>query len=119
MTVRLGVNEMKRTRRFSLLAALAVSIILAVSAAAQQSQKTGAPYKKNSGYTTRQSEPAQASAKIRSYTPRIKSRSASFVIEGVITRLDDNVIIIKTERGERYSFGLDDQTSVLKSDELV
>jgi hypothetical protein len=114
--LRLGVDEMKRTRWFGMLTALAVSIILTVSTAAQQPQKT---YKKNSGNVTRQFHSAQASANSRTYVPRIKSRSSSFIIEGLITALDNNVIVIKTERGERHSFGLDDQTSVLTSDELV
>ena len=87
---------MKRTGRFGILAALTVSIILSVSVAAQQSQKPG-----------------------RTYAPRIKSTSSSSIVEGLITRLDDSVIVIKTKRGERHSFGLDDQTNVLASDELV
>jgi hypothetical protein len=114
--LRLGVDEMKRTRWFGMLTALAISIILTVSTAAQQPQKI---YKKNSGNVTRQFHSAQASANSRTYVPRIKSRSSSFIIEGLITALDNNVIVIKTERGERHSFGLDDQTSVLTSDELV
>ena len=110
---------MKRITGLGLLTAFTISIILAVSTAAQQPQKTSDSYKKNSGHITRQSEPAQASAKIRTYAPRVKGRSSSFVIEGFIARLEDNIIIIKTTRGERYDFGLDDQTSVIRSDELV
>jgi hypothetical protein len=110
---------MKRTMRLSAIAALTVLIIFAVSTAAQHSQKTKGAYKKNSTPITRQSEPVQASAKIRTYAPRIKGRSASFVIEGLISKIEDNLIIIKTERGERYNFKLDDQTSVIRSDELV
>lgn len=101
---------MKRTTGFGVLAAVAVSIILAVSTAAQQPQRLSASYRKNS---------AQPSAKTHAYVPRIKGRSSSFVIEGVITRLDGDLVVIKTARGERHNFGLDEQTSVLSADELV
>jgi len=110
---------MKRTKGFIVLTTLAASIILAVSAAAQQSQIIDGLYEKNSGHIARQPEPAHARANSRTYAPRIKGRSSSFIIEGRITGLEDNLIVIKTKRGERYSFELDDQTSVLGSDELV
>lgn len=96
--------------------ALAAALLLAVSTAAQEPQQINAPYKKSPARITRQHEPAQA---VRTYAPHIKGRSSSFVVEGLITRLEKNALTIKTSRGEHYSFSLDDQTSVLGSTELV
>jgi hypothetical protein len=109
---------MKRTRSLTALTSLAVAILLATSAMAQQPRKATS-YKKHSGRVTRQSEHAGPRAENNSYAPRIKAHSSDFVIEGRITSLEHNVITIKTSRGARYDFGLDDQTTVLNSGELV
>jgi hypothetical protein len=107
-------------RCFTILAALAVLSLSVVSTATQQPRKTTAS---SNPRINRQPVPpktsySKPSPAIRAYTPRIKSRSSSFVIEGLITSLKDNVITIKTARGARYDFSVDDQTSVFGSGEL-
>jgi hypothetical protein len=86
--------------------------------AARQAQKTTTSYKKSSARINRQPNPSMTTPEIRAYTPRIKSRSSSLVIEGLITSLKDNVITIKTARGARYDFSIDGQTSVFGPGEL-
>lgn len=106
---------MRRTMGFKVLASLVVTTMLAASTMAQQSVEA----KKNSERVTRQSEQARTKAGDGTYAPQVQGRSSSLVIEGRITGLTDNVITIKTARGERHDFGLDDLTSVFNSGELV
>jgi hypothetical protein len=115
MMARSEINEMRRTMPFKVLASIVITMTIAASILAQQSVDARASYKKNSG----QAEHARLKAAARTYAPQIKGRSPSFVIEGRITSIGDNVITIKTARGARYDFGVDDQTSVFNSGELV
>lgn len=110
---------MKRTRGLGLIPSLAVIIMLAASTVAQPPHRAAAPYKKKPGRITLQSERRRQRAENITYAPRVKGRSSNFIIEGRITSLGDNVITIKTSRGARYDFTLDDQTTVLDSGELV
>jgi hypothetical protein len=58
-------------------------------------------------------------AKTRTYSPRITGRSNSMIVEGRITEIRDDLVSIKTARGTRYDFRIDDQTTMLNSDELI
>jgi hypothetical protein len=93
--------------------------MLATSAMAQQPRGASTSYKKNSERINRQPEHAGQPPANSSYAPRVIGNSSSFIVEGRITSLGDNVITIKTSRGARYDFMLDDQTTVLNSGELV
>jgi hypothetical protein len=53
------------------------------------------------------------------YTPRVIGRSSAFVVEGVIISFANQVITVKTDKGERYVFFMDDHTLLLGSDHLV
>ncbi|HKS41566.1 MAG TPA: hypothetical protein VJX74_13210 [Blastocatellia bacterium] len=53
------------------------------------------------------------------YSPRITGRSNSMIVEGRITEIRDDLVSIKTARGIRYDFRIDDQTTTLNSDELI
>lgn len=53
------------------------------------------------------------------YSPRITGRSNSMIVEGRITEIRDDFVSIKTARGIRYDFRIDDQTTTLNSDELI
>jgi hypothetical protein len=110
---------MKRTKSLRALTPLAVIIMLAVSAIAQQPHKNIDSHGKNSERAIRQSGPAGQRADRRGYTPLIKGRSFNSVIEGRITGLGNDLITIKTSRGARHDLVLDDQTTVLNSGELV
>lgn len=41
------------------------------------------------------------------------------IVEGRITEIRDDLVSIKTARGIRYDFRIDDQTTTLNSDELI
>ena len=41
------------------------------------------------------------------------------IVEGRITEIRDDLVSIKTARGTRYDFLIDDQTMTLNSDELI
>ena len=53
------------------------------------------------------------------YSPRITGRSNSMIVEGRITEIRDDLVSIKTARGTRYDFRIDDQTTTLDSGELI
>ena len=58
-------------------------------------------------------------AEKQTFAPRIEGRSASFIVEGIITDARSGAIRIKTAKGERFTFEMDDQTTVLDTGELV
>lgn len=62
---------------------------------------------------------SKKSAEKQTFAPRIKGRSASFIVEGIITDARSGAIRIKTTKGESLTFEIDDQTTVLNADELV
>ncbi len=65
---------------------------------------------------------AQSATRIyapRDYAPRIIARSNSVLVEGRITAIRDGFISIKTARGTHYDFRIDDQATLLNSDELI
>ena len=49
----------------------------------------------------------------------MRGRSDSFIVEGLITAAAAGAIRIKTAKGERATFEIDDQTTVLETGELV
>ena len=51
--------------------------------------------------------------------PRIIGRSNVMIVEGRITEIRNDLVRIKTARGTRYDFRIDDQTTMLSSDELI
>lgn len=55
----------------------------------------------------------------KQYSPRLIGRSNSAVIEGRITNIQSNRISVKSSRGSRYDFKIEDQTTVFDSPELV
>ena len=62
---------------------------------------------------------AKKNSKNQTFAPRIRGRSESFIVEGLITAAAASTIRIKTDKGERATFEIDDQTTVLKTGELV
>lgn len=58
-------------------------------------------------------------AATRTYSPRITGRSNSMIVEGRIIEIRDDFVSVKTARGARYDFRIDDQTTTLNSDELI
>ena len=67
----------------------------------------------------RRSAISKKSAAKQTFAPRIEGHSSSFIIEGILVDARSNTIRIKTAKGERYSFEIDDQTTVLSAGELV
>src|ERR1044072_6249178 len=63
----------------------------------------------------------QASAQMaaRTYAPRVIGRSNSTVVAGRITEIQADRISIKSARGARYDFRIDDQTTTFDSGEVV
>ena len=55
----------------------------------------------------------------QTFAPRVLGRSESFIVEGLITAATPGAIRIKTATGQRATFELDDQTTVLETGELV
>jgi len=90
------MSRIKIVRVLALLATLALTLSFAVQA--QSNSRAGAT---------------------RTYTPRITGRSNSMIVEGRISEIRDGLISIKTARGARYDFRIDDQTTTLNSDELI
>lgn len=100
---------MKRIKFARVLASLAVlTVTLSFNAQAQNRAINGRATKQTSAQNT-----------TRAYSPRIAGRSNSMILEGRITEIRDNIVSIKTVRGLRYDFAIDDQTTTLNSDELI
>ena len=55
----------------------------------------------------------------QTFAPRVLGRSESFIVEGLITAATAGAIRIKTATGQRATFEIDDQTTVLETGELV
>lgn len=62
---------------------------------------------------------ANKNSKKQTFAPRIRGRSESFIVEGLITAATAGAIRIKTATGQRATFEIDDQTTVLETGELV
>lgn len=62
---------------------------------------------------------AKKEPKNQTFAPRIRGRSESFIVEGLITAADAGAIRIKTATGRLATFEIDDQTTVLGTGELV
>jgi hypothetical protein len=69
--------------------------------------------------TAKKSDENKKSAQKQTFAPRIEGRSESFIVEGSITACGSGAIRIKTAKGERATFEIDDQTTLLESGELV
>jgi hypothetical protein len=63
--------------------------------------------------------PAQDRKAARSYSPRIISRSDSFIVEGRVVAMRNDAVVIRTARGSRLGFVIDDETTLFESSELV
>ncbi len=83
------------------------SLVISSSVVQGQINSRAAKHKSAQAYAT------------RTYSPRITGRSNSMIVEGRISEIRDGLIIIKTARGVRYDFRIDDQTTTLNSDELI
>jgi hypothetical protein len=55
----------------------------------------------------------------RSYSPRIIGRSDSFIVEGRVVAVRSGGVVIKTTKGARLGFAVDDETALLESTEVV
>jgi hypothetical protein len=62
---------------------------------------------------------AEKSARKQSFAPRIRGRSESFIVEGSIIASSSGAIRVRTDAGQRATFEVDDQTTVLQAGELV
>ena len=63
--------------------------------------------------------PAQERSQKKSYAPRVIGSSESFIVEGSIMATAAGAIRIRTDKGARVAFEIDDQTTVIVSNELV
>jgi hypothetical protein len=101
------MNRTASLKRTSLNAALLIAALLSVALPAPaQTRQTSA-------------RRAQARAERGIYTPKLKGSSPSYVVEGQVVAISSSRIAIKTRKGVRYVFGLDDLTTVIESGELV
>jgi len=92
---------------------LALLVISVSSAPGQQRQGRSADNSIPKKSVTKKSVEKQ------SFVPRIVGRSESSIVEGLITAAVSGAIRIKTTKGERVTFEIDNQTTVLESGELV
>jgi hypothetical protein len=107
--------KMKRTtvKGATLLAVLLVSAsVVSVSPALGQGRSAN-------NRAAKKNVENKKSAQKQTYAPRIKGRSESFIVEGSITGSGSGAIRVKTTKGERATFEIDDQTTVLESGGLV
>jgi hypothetical protein len=102
--IRAGAIKMKRAT-LVITTALAVLLISVPQALGQGRTTTGHASKKR--------------AEKQTFVPRVEGRSTSFIVEGLITDARPGAIRIKTAKGERITFEIDDQTTVLDTGELV
>ena len=93
---------MKRIKLARVLASLAALAVVASSAVQAQDRAINS-----------------RAAKTRTYSPRVTAPSNSVILEGRITEIRDDLVSIKTARGTRYDFRIDDQTTTLNSGELI
>jgi len=100
------MKRINLVRMLALLATLALTLSSAVQA-------------QNAVINSRARKQASAQAATHTYSPRITGRSNSMIVEGRITEIRDDLVSIKTARGTRYDFRIDDQTTTLNSDELI
>jgi hypothetical protein len=104
----------KRTRVVGIIASLAVLLCIAVPA---QSQNRVVGQQKSDG---RSNHPSASSRNLkREFVPRVISRTNSFIINGRIVALRGQQLSIETARGERLDFQMDEQTTLIESNELV
>jgi hypothetical protein len=99
-------------KRINLMRVLALLATLALT-------QSSAVQAQNAAINSRAGKQASAQTATRTYSPRITGRSNSMIVEGRITEIRDDFISIKTARGTRYDFRIDDQTTTLNSDELI
>ena len=93
---------MKRIKLARVLASLAALAVVASSAVQAQDRAINS-----------------RAAKTRTYSPRVTAPSNSVILEGRITEIRDDLVSIKTARGTRYDFRIDDQTTTFNSGELI
>ena len=67
----------------------------------------------------RRAKQASAQVAARTYAPRVIGLSNSLVVAGRITEIQADRISIKSARGVRYDFRIDDQTTTFDSGEVV
>ena len=87
---------------------LAVLVLSVLPAPAQERQRL-----------SRTSLTAKTNPQKQTFAPRIRGRSQSFIVEGLITAAAAGAIRIKTDKGERVTFEVNDQTTLLETGELV
>jgi hypothetical protein len=107
--IRAGAIKMKRTT-LVITTALAVLLISVPQALGQGRTTTG--HASNNHASKKRAEK-------QTFVPRVEGSSASFIVEGLITDARPGAIRIKTAKGERITFEIDDQTTVLDTGELV
>lgn len=62
---------------------------------------------------------ARSESPTRLYTPQIKSYSESLIVTGRISRIEDELLIIKTARGSRVELEMDANTVMFESGKEV
>lgn len=99
-----GERLMKQKLNSSVALLIAVLAVLVVSAPAQNRKAT-------SKGGAQKATPA--------YSPRIVGRSDSFIIEGAVVAIKSGAVTIKTARGARLSFVIDEETTLIESNDEV
>src|SRR6185369_6608200 len=99
---------MKRTIIIGMIASL-VALVFVAPPVIQAQDKTGSARAKQSG----------ARGQARVYAPRVIGRSNISIVEGRIAEIRNDRISIKSSRGLRQDFNIDDQTTVLDSGEII
>ena len=99
---------MKRTIIIGMIASL-VALVFVAPPVIQAQDKTGSARAKQSG----------ARGQTRAYAPRVIGRSNISIVEGRIAEIRNDRISIKSSRGLRQDFNIDDQTTVLDSGEII
>jgi phosphate starvation-inducible protein PhoH len=109
---------MKRKKLVRVLASVVLAVITSSAVQAQDRARNSRVAKQMSGQSVTRTY-ATRTYTTRTYKPRITSHSDSKIVEGRIIESRDDLVIIRTARGARYEFRIDDQTTVFSSGELV
>lgn len=111
---------MKRTGVAGIIATFAallcMAMLLCIAVPAQNQSRVAGQERSNA----RSIHPSASSRNLkREFAPRVIGRANSFIINGHIVALRGQQLSIETARGERLNFQMDEQTTLLESNELV
>jgi hypothetical protein len=105
---------MKKNHVAGIIASLVVLLCITVPA---HSQNPAAGQEKGSAHRIQQ--PNHSRNLKRESVPHIVGRANSFIVNGRIVALRGQQLRVETARGERLDFQMDEQTTLLESNELV